>query len=75
MHYTTHYEGSPIVRHNKAIADIKDWLGKERFETITKLMREKETEQPTLEVFTAIVSFAGVQGYPVKAWYNHCFPV
>lgn len=72
-HYTTNYEGlSEIEKHNKAIEDIKDYMGAEKFEELTKRVK---VEYPnwTLEQFRMAVSFAGVQGYPVKAWYNYIY--
>lgn len=76
-HYTTSYEGlTEVEKHNKAIEDIKEWMGEERFDHITSLVRDdvKEgREQMTLDQFTMAISLAGVQGYPVKAWYNYIY--
>lgn len=76
-HYTIDYselEGNPIAKHNKAIADIKDYIGEESFDSLTEAFRSQDV-QPSLEKFQVIVSFAGIAGYPVKAWYNYCFPL
>lgn len=74
-HYNVSYEGlSDIEKHNKAIQDIKDYLGEEKFEQLTKQCKE-EYPDLTLEQFRMSVSFAGVQGYPVKAWYNYIYPL
>ena len=71
-HYTINYEGrTPIDKHNSAIQDIKDWLGEERFDKLVKAI--KADPQYSFEQFQLIVSFAGVQGYPVKALYNYCY--
>ena len=72
-HYTVNYEGlDKVTKHNKAIQDIKDYLGEDRFNQITELVRK---DSYTLDQFRMAVSFAGVQGYPAKAWYNYCFPL
>lgn len=71
MHYTVNYEGlDPIAKHNKAIADIKEYLGEDRFETLTEQFKNRS---PSFEQFELMVSFAGVQGYPAKAWFNYCY--
>lgn len=70
--YTVNYEGlDPIAKHNKAIEDIKDYMGSERFEMLTELF--KNEGEMTLGQFEMVVSFAGVQGYPAKAWYNYIY--
>lgn len=70
-HYTISYEGlDPIEKHNKAIADIKEYVGEDRFKDLTARFKEMS---PSLEQFELMVSFAGVQGYPAKAWFNYCY--
>ena len=71
--YIINYEGlDPVAKHNQAIADTQEYLGPERFEKLTALFKE----QPyTLDQFQMAASFAGVQGYPAKAWYNYCYPL
>ena len=73
MHYTVSYEGlSSQEKHDKALGDLKEYLGEDRFEQLTReLSRHPDL---TLEQFEFYASFAGVQGYPVRAWYLHCFP-
>lgn len=71
-HYDVDYTGlDPIEKHNKAIQDIKEYLGESRFEELTTMFREDEAI--TLREFQIAVSFAGVQGYPTKAWFNYCY--
>lgn len=75
MSYIVDYselDNDPIAKHNKAIEDIKEYLGEEKFNRVTEQIR---TEYPdmTLKQFQMAISFGGVQGYPAKAWYNHCF--
>ena len=74
MSYTIDYsnESDPIAKHNKAIEDIKEYVGEDRFETLTQQIKE-EYPNMSLEQFQLVVSFAGVQGYPAKAWFNYCY--
>jgi hypothetical protein len=73
MSYTTDYTGlDPITAHNRAIRDIIDYMGQEKFDERTAELRK---EQLTLEVFQLVVSFCGVRGYPAKAWFNYCYPL
>lgn len=76
MHYSVDYSSftDEVAKHNCAIQDIKEYLGEERFKNITQIAKD-QPEPFTLEQFTLAVSFAGVQGYPVKAWYNYCYPL
>jgi hypothetical protein len=72
-HYNISYEGlDPIEKQNKAIADIKEYMGEAKFVDLTSKLRAAYPDC-TIEQFTLMVSFAGVQGYPVKAWYNYTY--
>lgn len=72
MHTTTSYEGlSDIEKHNKAIEDVKEWFGP-KFDWIVEEFRKKGL---TLEQFTMYMSLGGVEGYPVKAFYNYVYPL
>lgn len=73
-HYTVNYESmTPVEKHNAAIADCIDYLGESRFNDICE--RIKLVPDMTLEELHVVLSFGGIQGYPVKAIYNHCFPL
>lgn len=74
-HYDVDYSEiqDPIAKHNKAIEDIKEYMGEERFANLTNTF--KEYPNLSLEQFTLYCSIAGVQGYPVKAWYNYCYGI
>ncbi len=75
MHYDVDYSKlDPVAKHNKAIQDIKDYMGNQRFRHLTKLFRES-ADSISPDQFALMTSFAGVQGYPVKAWYNYCYPL
>lgn len=72
-HYTINYSNciDEVAKHNKALADIKDFLGEERFNNLTEMFKVHWSEQPELGHFQLMCAFVGVQGYPVKAWYNY----
>lgn len=65
MHITIDYSISPSPKFD-AIEHIKEWLGQERWDKISPEMSKiKDHAQ-----FQLIASFGGVQGFPVKAWYE-----
>jgi hypothetical protein len=69
MHQTISYAGlSPKDKYKKALRDIQDYVGEERFEHLTKLLREEKLSQ---EHFISAVSLAGVQGWPAQVWFQH----
>lgn len=73
MHYNISYSGlSPQAAHDKAIADIREYMGTDKYETLTAQFAGREPMP--LAAFELVVSFAGVQGFPVKAWYSECWP-
>jgi len=72
-HYTVKYgdlEGIP--KQAKALADIVDYLGWEKFTELSGVLAE-ENPRLTLKQLRMALSFAGVQGYPVRAWYAHIY--
>ena len=64
MHNTIDYSNSPCPSSD-AVEDIKDWLG-DKWDVISPEMA-KVTNQ---ENFTIYASLVGIQGFPVKAWYE-----
>ena len=72
MHTTKDYSGlSEDEKQIKAISDIRDWLGVEKF---NKLEREFKLYGPvTEEQFGFLCSIAGISGYPVTAWYRSIY--
>lgn len=67
--YTIHYDGlSGDEKRAKAMEDIVNYLGDERFSKIDAKLRKYESME--LEQLRIMLSFAGVQGYPVRAWYE-----
>ena len=74
MHYNIGYAGlTPQLAHNQSIQDIKDYLGEEKYELLTKQFRE-ECPDLSIEGFKMYVSLAGISGFPVRAWYNEVYP-
>ena len=72
-HYTMNYESmTPVEKHNAAIVDCVNYLGESRFNQICDHI--KEYPDMTLDELHFVLSFVGIQGYPVTAIYNHCFP-
>lgn len=75
-HYDIDYSKLPEPeKHNKAIQDIKDWMGVERFDKITELFKQNYPTGPGIDQFNLMCAFVGVSGYPVKAWYNLIWPL
>lgn len=75
MHYNVDYNGlTPQAKHNKAIEDIKEYMGDIRYNLMSGTFIETYPCGMSLEQFELIASFAGVQGYPVRAWYNEIYP-
>jgi hypothetical protein len=76
-HYNISYAGlEGAAKQQRALEDISDWLGNWRkFSTLTAAFRAEHAIKPlTQRSFTLFAGIAGVQGYPVIAWWNHCFP-
>ena len=72
-HYDVDYSNmTPQAKHLKAIDDIKDYMGEEKYKSLSKAFK---TEGPlTMDEFEMYCSLAGIQGYPCLAWYNEVFP-
>lgn len=72
-HYNIDYsllEGD--AKRAKALEDIKEFWGEERFNRIVEAL--KANEAVTLTRLGLILSFGGVEGYPVKALHEHVWP-
>lgn len=71
-HYEVDYsELSGEAKDAKALQDIKDFIGEDKFNKITE---ENRNETYTFRQFEIGVSFGGISGYPVKAWFKHIWP-
>ena len=75
-HYNIDYSDlEDAEKQAKAIADIIDYLGSpSKFNELTTMFREEADGNMHQRWFEIACSFAGVQGYPVVAWFHHCFP-
>ena len=75
MHYEINYRAHADVAaaDAAAIADIKDWMGAEQFERVDTVYRQM-AEPVSIDLFYLQMSFAGIQGYPVEAWYRSLWP-
>lgn len=75
MHYEISYgkHADVAAADAAAIADIRDWLEQERYDRLCETFAA--LEQPmSQEDFAVVCSFAGIQGYPVEAWYRSLWP-
>lgn len=65
MHTTIDYSKSPSPTFD-AVEDIKNWLGIERWDLFAPEMA-KITHCGRFALFCSV---AGIQGFPVQAWYE-----
>lgn len=78
MHTVVDYGKLPEeARRSKAVLDVREWLGHERYEILHEaFMRKQETEGlMSFETFAMLFSISGIQGYPVRALYHAWFDV
>lgn len=54
-------------RYAAALRDIKGYLGKERFDTLSIEM----AKVTNCEQFSFYCMIAGIEGFPVVVWYEH----
>ena len=74
MHYETKYDTDKPEAKEKAMADIKSYLD-DRYDTIVGQLTA-DTPVPTFESFEfSCGMFLGIEGYPVKVWYEELFGV
>jgi hypothetical protein len=64
MHITVSYDNSPCHKAD-AIDDIKDWFGP-RWDSVSSQMQTVTS----VRAFGMLAAISGVQGFPVKAWYD-----
>lgn len=65
MKVTIDYSNSPAKCFD-AVEDIKEYLGK-KYDVIARDM----AKLPNVQSFNFYCSFAGIEGFPVRAWYDH----
>lgn len=64
MHYVNRYDTETIEGRNKAYADAKEWLGDGRLALVEQAIRSGTID--TMEQLKLVLSFAGLQGFPVR---------
>jgi hypothetical protein len=64
MSTTISYANSPCPKTD-AVNDIKNWFG-DRWDKVSELMQTVSSQ----EQFILYAAFAGVQGFPVIAWWE-----
>ena len=68
MHTDIDYsQYSEEEKRQRAIQDVESWLGMERFEKIVAELRKMEDTEENRDGLHMMFSFAGIQGFPVKA--------
>lgn len=56
-----------------ALNNIIEYMGGENFAKVTAdLSREVRAGRLDADQFAIVASFAGVQGFPVRVWWNYC---
>lgn len=76
-HYIVRYEDmTPQQKHDKAIADIVDYVGAARYAKLYRDMCAARDDgyMPSREAWHMMLSFAGIQGYPCDALYAEIWP-
>lgn len=65
MKTTIDYSNDPAPMH-KAVEDIKDYLG-DAYDNAAEVVKRLESR----ELFSQVCGFMGIEGLPVRAWYDH----
>ena len=65
MHNEIKYEGPN--KADKAIEDVREWLGADRFNLLSEYIESLSDTPQNRDKVALMISFAGVQGYPVTA--------
>lgn len=72
MSYDINYtDMDPDTRHVRAINDIKEYLGEEKFREFTAVFRCAENLSEIEFIVGCFI--VGIQGTPVNEWYDYCF--
>lgn len=70
MHHDVRYDlSNPAEAQDQAMKDIEEWLG-DRFSTVEATVKRVVDGGCPFDEFQFAVSFVGIQGYPVKVWYQ-----
>ena len=66
------YSGmTPEEKQKRAVADVKEFLGDERYDQLVTIFQT--SAKVDLVEFHIMLSFAGIEGYPVEAFYNFVY--
>ena len=72
-HYNIDYSSikDDSNKREKAIKDIIDYVGREKFDELNKLLIAYVKEKnPSLDDFSMALFMFPVSGYPIQAWYE-----
>lgn len=73
-HYTIDFNALPEAdRDAAAIESIRDWLGGERYASLNRDL-PLAYEVMNIDHFRLMMSFAGIEGFPVTVWHRHLWP-
>lgn len=74
-HYTKRYDSAMTLamRDEIALADVVEYMGATRFATLDREFRRYPVPL-TLDHLGLLLSFAGVQGFPVESWHRSIWP-
>lgn len=64
MHTNIKYDGTEQEKDAKAIEDIKEYLGEDKYSILVALAKS----EAHIDYVENILGFAGIQGYPVNAF-------
>ncbi len=67
MSYTLKYDDSNPADRERALQDVKNWFGEDRYNQACERIRNLAT-LPTRKQFRVIAAFGGVCGFPVEVW-------
>jgi hypothetical protein len=65
MHATIDYSKSPAPAFD-AVEDIKSWLGQAKWNQVHPML----SEISNVRMFEAYANLAGIQGFPIVAWWE-----
>ena len=73
MHVIEDYSGLSVEQQRqRALADLRDFFGEERFEEVSKSFPKPKM---SYALFDKWACFAGVQGLPVRFWYEYVYGI
>jgi len=70
MHTEIKYDSENPDDHERAINDIKEWLGEEQYHMINAQFIDAK-EMATWPYFTGVCEMGGISGFPVKIWFEN----